>query len=98
PPSSDLLAALYRKEDPTLLVRPVGVPGHGHEQMPGIAGIDRNLRNLLAIAQTEMHPGLARIGRFVDAVADGKIGPMQSFAAPGVDGVRIRTRDRERAE
>ena len=51
--------------------------GHRHEQMIGIARIDRDLRDLLAVAQAEMRPGLARIGRFVDAVADRKIGPMQ---------------------
>ena len=79
------LAAIDRKEDTAFLVRPIGMSGHRHEQVLGIAGIDRDLRDLLAVAQAEMRPGFARVGRFVDAVADGEIGPMKSFAAPDVD-------------
>src|ERR1700722_20551917 len=36
-----------------------------------------------------MSPGLARIGRFVNAVADGKIGAVQSLAAGGINNVGI---------
>ena len=59
------------------------------ENFVGITRIDRERRDLLAIAQAEMLPGLARIGRFVNAVADGKIGAVQSLAAGGINNVGI---------
>ena len=74
------------------------MPGDRDEEMIGIARIDRELGDLLAVAQAEMGPGFAGVGRFVDAVADGEIGPMQSFAAPDVDDVGIGNRNRERAD
>ena len=74
------------------------MPGHRDEESIGIARIDRDLRDLLAVAQAEMRPGFARVGRFVDAVADGQIGPMQAFAAADIDDVRIRNRHRDRAD
>ena len=72
--------------------------GHRDQQVIGVARIDRDLRDLLAVAQAEMRPGFARVGRFVDAVADREIGAMQSFAAPDVNDVRIRNRNRQRAD
>ena len=47
------------------------------------------LGNLLRVAQAEMRPRLARVGRLVDAVADREVGPRQAFAAADVDDVRI---------
>ena len=41
---------------------------------------------------------LPRVGGFVDAVADGEIGPLQAFAAADVDDVGIGRRDGERAD
>ena len=55
----------------------------------GIAGIDGQRGNLLAIAQAEMRPGLARVGGFVNAVANGEIGAMQAFAAADIDDIGI---------
>src|SRR5260221_9596079 len=40
-----------------------------------------------------MLPSAARVGRFVDAVADGEIGAAQPFSAADVNRVRIRWRD-----
>ena len=59
--------------------------GYRHQQTIGIARIDRDLRDLLAVAQAEVRPGPAGIRRFVNAVTDGKVGAMQTFAASGVD-------------
>ena len=42
------------------------MPGDRYEQVIGIARIDRDLRDLLAVAQAEMRPAFARVGRFVD--------------------------------
>jgi len=44
---------------------------------------------------TQMLPGLARVGGFVDAVADGEIGAAQAFSAADVDDIWIRGRDGE---
>src|SRR5258707_7054807 len=39
-----------------------------------------------------MRPGLAGVGGFVYAVADGEIGPVQPFTAPDINNVRVRRR------
>ncbi len=43
---------------------------HRNEEMIGISWIDRQLGDLLAVAQSQMGPGRARIDRFVNAIAD----------------------------
>ena len=65
----------------------------GDEEAVGVARIDDDLRDLLAVAQAEVRPGPAGVGRLVDAVADGEVGPLQAFAAGDVDDVGIRGRD-----
>ncbi len=45
-----------------------------------------------------MRPGLAGVGRLVDAVADREVGPRQPFAAADVDDVRIGRRDGDPAD
>ena len=84
------LAAIGRAVDAALGVRAVGVPGNRDEEPVGIAGIDGHLGNLLAVAQAEVRPGLAGVGGLVDAVADGEVWPMQSFAAADVNDVADR--------
>ena len=42
-----------------------------------------------------MRPRLAAVGGFVNAVADGKIGALQAFAAAHIDNFGIRRRDRQ---
>src|SRR5437588_6869669 len=66
--------------------------GDGDEKPIRISRIDRELRNLLSIAQSQMGPGFSGVSRFVDAVADGQIGSMQTFAAADVNHVWIRSR------
>ena len=77
---------------------PYGMAEHGDEETIGVLGIDDDLRNLLAVAQAEMRPGLAGVGGFVDAVAGRQVGALQAFAAADVDDVRIRWRQRDRAD
>ena len=72
--------------------------GHGDENSIGIPRINRELRDLLSIAQTEMRPGFSRVDRFVDTVTERKIGAMQTFAAADVDHVRIGNGNSERAD
>src|SRR6185437_3451171 len=45
-----------------------------------------------------MRPGLAGVGGFVDAVADGEIRAVQALAAANVNDVGIRGRDGNRAD
>src|ERR1700758_341296 len=45
-----------------------------------------------------MSPGLAGVGGFVNAVADGKIGPMQSLTTGDVNGIGIRGSDGDGAD
>ena len=74
------------------------MPEHGHENSIGIARVHQNRGDLLAVAQTEMPPGLAAVGGFVHPVAHRKIRPLHSFAAAGVNDVRIGRSNRERAD
>ena len=91
-------AAIGGAIEAALGIRSVRVAEHGDEELVGIARIDGDLRDLLAVAQAEMRPRLAGVGGFVDAVAGGEIGTLQSFAAAGVDDVGIGGRDGERAD
>src|SRR6266852_648263 len=87
------LAAVERPEDTTLRVRSVGMPLGRDEETIGLFRIYDDGCDLLRVAQSEMLPGAARVGRLVDAVAYGEIGPAQAFAAADVYCVGIRGRD-----
>ena len=91
-------AAVGRSIDAALVVRTVGMAEHGDEQPIGVARVDDDVGNLLAVAEAEMRPRLAGVGRLVDAVADRQIGAGEPFAAADVDDVRVRRRDRDRAD
>ena len=71
---------------------------HGGEDSVGIAGIDGEGGNLLAVAQAEVSPGLAGVSGFVDAVADGEVGAVQALAAGHVDDVGIGGSDGDGAD
>src|SRR5215472_452098 len=68
------------------------------QQFVGITRINGNLRNLLSIAQAKVRPGLAAVSGFVDAVANRQIGPMQPLTTADINRVRIRQRNRNRAD
>ena len=70
----------------------------GDEELVGVARIDGDLRDLLAVAQAEVGPGFAGVGGFVEAIAGGEIGALEAFAAAGVDDVGIGGGDGERAD
>ena len=72
--------------------------GHRDQNVVRVARIDGDLRNLLAIAQAEVRPGLSRIRRFVNAVANGEVGPLKTFAACDVNDVRVGRRDGDGAD
>ena len=68
---------------------PYGMAECGDEEAVRILRIDGNLGDLLGVAKAEVRPGLARVGRLVDAVADREVGARQAFAAADVDDVRV---------
>src|SRR5208282_5302346 len=67
------------------------------EEAIRIVRIDDDGCNLLRVAQSEMLPGAARVGRFVDAIAYREIGAAQAFTTADVNRVGTRRRDRERS-
>src|SRR6266446_2789520 len=75
------LAAVERTVNATLGVRAVRMPLGCDEEAIGILGIDDDGCDLLRVAQAEMLPSAARVGRSIDAVAHGEIGSAQAFAA-----------------
>ena len=90
-------AAVGRAIDAALRAWPVRVTEDRGEQPVGVARIDDDHRDLLPIAQAEVRPRLAGVGRFVDAVAHRQIRPRQPLAAADVDDVRVGRRDGDRA-
>ncbi len=91
-------AAICRAIDPALLVGPVRMSQHGHEQAVGVSRIHVYRRDLLAVAQTEMRPRIAAVARPVHAIARREVGALQSLAASDVEHLRIRRRDGDRAD
>src|SRR5258708_12515534 len=55
--------------------------------------MDDEAADLARVLQPGEVPGLSRVGRFVDALADGDIAPDAGGARSDVDDVRIRARD-----
>ena len=86
-------AAVGRAKDAALLIRPVRMAERRDEQPVRVPRVDRELGNLLRVAQAEMRPCLAGVGGLVDAVADGEVRARQALAAPDVQDVRIGGRD-----
>ena len=91
-------SAVGRAVDAALRVRAVRMAEHRDEETVRVAGIDEDRADLPAVAQAEVLPRPPAVGRFVDAVADREVRPLQSLAAADVDDVRVRRRDRERAD
>ena len=82
-------SAIERSINAALRIWPVGMPRNRHENALRIFWIDSQLRNLLAIVQSQMRPRFAGINRFINAVTDRKIRPMHSFVAADIHNVRI---------
>src|SRR6185295_1449656 len=92
------LAAVRRAKHAALFVRAVRMSESGDVDEIRIARIDEDRADLLCVAQSEMSPRLAAVSRFINAVAGGEIGPLESFATADVDCVRVRRCDCERAD
>ena len=74
------------------------MPDHSDEHAIRIMRIDQDDADLLPIAQAEMLPATASVGRLVDAISDGKIGPAKPLAAAHINDVRIRGSNRQCAD
>jgi len=70
----------------------------GDEQPVGVARIDGDARDHLAVAQPEMLPRAAGVGGLVHPVADGEVGPDDAGARSDVDDVGVRRGDGDGAD
>src|SRR6185436_15942605 len=68
--SLERLTTVGRSKDPAFFIRSVGMPGNGHEQPTGVAGIDGDVRDLLTVVQAEVRPGLTGVRGLIDAVSN----------------------------
>ena len=66
----ECFAAIDGSINTAFFVRPVRMTGYGHKDAVRIFWIDRQLRDLLTIAQSEMRPRFSGISRFINAIAD----------------------------
>src|SRR2546423_56911 len=72
--------------------------GDRNQYVVGVARVDGDLRDLLAIAQAEMRPRFTCVSGFVNAITDREIGTVQSFTAADVNHIRVRRRYRDGAD
>src|SRR5690606_9480297 len=82
-------AAVLAAEEAALLVWTKGVAERRHIDEIGILRVNLDLADVAGVAEAEVSPGLAAVGRLVDAVAVGHLVPDRRFAGTGVDHVRI---------
>ena len=52
---------------------------HGNEDAVRVPRVNRQIRDLLPVAQSQMTPRAAGIGGSIDPIAYGEIGAVQSF-------------------
>ena len=64
------LATIDGSINTAFFVRPVRMTGYGYKDAVRIFWIDRQLRDLLTFAQSEMRPRFAGISRFINAITD----------------------------
>jgi len=74
------------------------MPERGDEEPIGIAGIDVDHGDHLAVGQSQVRPGLPGIGGLVHAIARRQVGPDDGRAGAHVDGRGVGRRDRDGAD
>ena len=74
------------------------MPEHRGKQSIRIARVHRQFGNLLAVVQPQMLPGATGVGRTVNAIADGQVGAVESFATAHVNNIGVGRRDRDGAD
>jgi hypothetical protein len=81
-----------------LVVGGVGVAENGDVDDIGVRGVHDDAADLLRIAESDVLPGFAGVGGFIDAVADRNRGAHVGFARAHIDGVVLRRCDRDGAD
>ncbi len=94
----EVLAAVGRAKDSAFGIRTVRMAERGDEEPVGVRGVHVDHGDHLAVAKTEVHPGLASISGFVDTVTHGEIRSDDAGARADVDDVRVGGGDRDRAD
>ncbi len=84
------LAAVRGAVHAALLLRPVGVAHGGGEDDVRITRVDGDPANAAGVLEPHALPGLAGVGRLVDAVPLGDVASDERLAGPGPDDVRVR--------
>ena len=92
------LAAIGRAINAALVVGTVGMAERGHEEPVGVLRIDNDGGNLLRVAQSEVRPCPAGVGRLVDAVARREIRTVKAFAAADVNRAGVGGSDGDRTD
>src|ERR1051325_5081723 len=83
------LAAVFRAEDAALSVRAEGVPERRDVDDIRVARVNAHAPYLPRVFEAHALPGLARVGRFVDAVAVRDIAANRRLAHADIDDVRV---------
>src|SRR5258708_7001614 len=83
------LAAIGGAEDTALGVRSIGMAESSYEDYVWVAGVDDDLADGTAVAQSNVLPGLAAVEGFVDSIAVRNVAAYAGFARADVDGVAI---------
>src|SRR6185295_13375146 len=84
--------------DAALLLRTVGVAERAGQHDVRIARVDDDAADPPRRVEAAVRPRLAGVCRLVDAVADRDVAADERFAGAGPDDVRVRRRDRQRAD
>src|SRR5205807_6734310 len=92
------LAAVGRLVQAALLVRAPDVAEGGDIDDVGVGGVDDDAADVLRVPQAHVLPGLAAVGRFVDAVAPGDAVAGVGLAGADPDHVGVRFGDGHVAE
>ncbi len=90
-------ATVGRFEDAAVGIVCIDVPHRGRIHDVRVARIDDDLSDRVRVPQTGVAPGLAGIGRLVDTVARNKRVADIRLARTGINDIRVRRRDRQRA-
>ena len=85
-------------ENAALIVRAELMPQRGYEDDVRIARIDEHFADLLGIFESDVLPGAAGVGGFVDSVAWRRVAADAGFAHARIDKVGIGFGDGDRAD
>src|SRR6185437_4474503 len=92
------LSAVGALEHAALGARRAELPEVGEEDDVGVGGVDSDVRNGIRALEPDVRPGLAGVGRLVDAVARLDVAANLGLAHADVNDVRIALRHGDRAD